>query len=196
VRHSYAVYVTLGIRKLEETGPAVLLAESFGGAVALMIAHQRPDLVRRLVLVNTFAYYPRRFTIDVAGLIGPWFPSRPSPDGLRWLRSLFFFAPGTPKDVQNQWWDLTTDVLMSSYGHRLTLVAKLDIRPLLSEVDVPTLVFAAPNDWIVPWVSGKLLAKRLPRARFLTARTSHAGMIDQAVVNIAAWLADDSLWRR
>src|SRR5689334_23075669 len=41
------------IARLEETGPAVVLAESFGGAVALTAALARPELVRRLVLVNT-----------------------------------------------------------------------------------------------------------------------------------------------
>src|SRR5690606_23344359 len=64
-RHTYPDLVALGARALEETGPAVLLAESFGGAVALLIALQRPELVRRLVLVNSFARYPRRLPIDV-----------------------------------------------------------------------------------------------------------------------------------
>ena len=77
-KHTYSDLVALGVEALEATGPGVVVAESFGGAVALLVALQRPDLVRRLVLVNTFARYPRRLFIDVAGLVGPcsaW-PSR------------------------------------------------------------------------------------------------------------------------
>ena len=37
-RHTYADLVALAVRHLEETGPGVVLAESFGGGVALMTA--------------------------------------------------------------------------------------------------------------------------------------------------------------
>jgi pimeloyl-ACP methyl ester carboxylesterase len=57
-RHTYRDLVTLGLRRLEETGPAVVLAESFGGAVALMASLERPQLVRRLARPPTSP--PRR----------------------------------------------------------------------------------------------------------------------------------------
>src|SRR4051794_34947111 len=95
-RHTYADLVQLGIRALEETGPGTLLSESFGGAVALMVALERPDLVRRLVLVNTFARYPRRFFIDVAGVFGPWVAVRPGPPAARAIFGVFFFWAGVP----------------------------------------------------------------------------------------------------
>src|SRR5438270_171785 len=53
--HTYADLVANSAKPLEESGGGIVLAESFGGAVALMLALQRPELVRRLVLVNTFA---------------------------------------------------------------------------------------------------------------------------------------------
>jgi pimeloyl-ACP methyl ester carboxylesterase len=192
-RHSYADLVKLGIEQLEETGPGVVLAESFGGAVALMLALERPDLVRRLVLVSTFAYYPRRFTIELLALLGPWFPHLKSPSGSRSIRGFFFFARGIPKAVQNEWWDKTDDVPMWSYGHRLTLVASVDLRARLREIEIPTLVFAAPNDWIVPCPASRFLAARLPRARLKMLPTGHAAMVDPRV-DIAAWLADEELW--
>ncbi len=192
-QHSYADLVAIGIRHLEETGPAVVLAESFGGAVALMVALARPDLIRRLVLVNTFAHYPRRFSIDLLTLIGRWLPNRPSPHATRGFRGLFFFGRGVPKAEQDAWWDLTADLPMSVYGYRFGLLANLDLRPRLPEIDIPTLVFTAPNDWVVPATAGRLLAKRLPRAKLIAIPTGHAAMIDPRV-DVAAWLEQRELW--
>jgi|SRR5579872_3140143 len=193
-RHNYADLVKLGIDQLEETGPGVLLAESFGGAVALMLALQRPDLVRRLILISTFAWYPRRFSIDLLALTGPWSPRTASPPATRPFRSFFFFGPGIPKEDKDEWWEKTADVPMHVYGHRFTLIANLDLRPRLSEIDIPAIVFAAPNDWIVPCPASRVLANRLPRATLRMANTGHAAMIDPRV-NIASWLTDEELWR-
>src|SRR5258708_918441 len=75
-------------------GRGVVLAESFGGAVALTLALRRPDLVSRLVLVNTFAHFPRRLIIEIASEVGRFLPARPAPPATRELRALFFFGPG------------------------------------------------------------------------------------------------------
>jgi 3-oxoadipate enol-lactonase len=193
-KHTYADLVKLGICALEETGPGAVLAESFGGAVALMVALERPDLVRRLVLVNTFAHYPRRLFIDVAGLFGPWLPNKPSHPASRPIRGLFFFGPGTSKADQAAWWKLTTDVPMRAYGHRCRLLRDMDLRPRLSAVQTPAVVFTSPNDWVVPAPAGRALAKQLPRAKLLAPiPAGHAAMVDSRV-DVAAWLKDDRLW--
>jgi pimeloyl-ACP methyl ester carboxylesterase len=192
-RHTYADLAAVGIQHLRETGPGVVLAESFGGAVALLVALERPDLVRRLVLVNTFAHYPRRLIIDVLGFLGPWLPNAPTHPATRPVRGVFFFSPGIPKPEQDEWWDRTADVPMRAYGHRFRLLAGLDLRPRLGEIEVPALVFAAPNDWVVPATAGRLLARRLPRARLLAVPAGHAAMIDPRV-DVSAWLEDRELW--
>src|SRR5262245_31662357 len=58
--------------------PGVVLAESFGGGVGLTLALNRPDLVERLILVNTFAYFPARLLIQLGAYLGRWFPEKPS----------------------------------------------------------------------------------------------------------------------
>jgi pimeloyl-ACP methyl ester carboxylesterase len=146
------------------------------------------------VLVNTFAYYPRRLFIDPLAITGPWLPRKPNLQATNSLRGFFFFGPGIPKALQNEWWGKTADVPMRAYGHRFTLIANLDLRARLPEIEIPTLVFAAPNDWIVPFSAGRVLAARLPRARLLMAPTGHAAMLNPRV-NIAAWLADGEVWR-
>lgn len=193
-RHTYADLVARALGALRETGPATVLAESFGGGVALQAALAHPELVSRLVLVNTFAYYPRRLFIDVAGTVGPWLPWRTNLRATRSVRGYFFFGPLVSREVGSGWWDRTDAVPMRVYGHRFRLLRDLDLRSRLGEVRAPAVVFAAPNDWVVPAVAGRLLAKRLPRAKLLPpARTGHAALIDPRV-DVAAWLTDGALW--
>lgn len=193
-RHTYADLVKLGIAALEATGPATVLAESFGGAVALMTALTRPDLVRRLVLVNTFAHYPRRLFIDIGGLFGPWLPNRPSHPLTRPVRGFFFFGPGIPKTHQNDFWEQTKDVPMRAYGHRCRLLRDVNLLPRLNEVRSPAVVYVSSNDWVVPAAAGRLLARRLARARLLASHDAgHAAMIDPRI-DVAAWLTNPKLW--
>lgn len=192
-RHTYSDLVTIGIKHLEQTGPAVVLAESFGGAVGLMIALERPELVRRLVLVNTFAWYPRRLFIGMMGMVGPWLPRKPTHAATRDVRGLFFFGPNIPKSEQDAWWNLTADVPMRVYGHRFTLLGGVDLRSRLREIDIPALVFTASNDWVVPATAGRLLSRRLPRATHITLPVGHAAMIDPRI-DIATWLERADYW--
>jgi pimeloyl-ACP methyl ester carboxylesterase len=192
--HTYADLVRLAVRELEAAGPGVLLAESFGGAVALMVALERPELVKRLVLVNTFARYPRRLPIDVLSVLGPWFPWMPPHPVTQTVRGYFFFGRNIEPTVQRQWWELTKDVPLRVYGHRFRLLREVDLLSRLKEVAAPAVVFTSPNDWVVPAPAGRLLARRLPRAKLIAIPAGHAAMIDPRV-DVGAWLADESLWR-
>jgi pimeloyl-ACP methyl ester carboxylesterase len=192
-RHTYADLVSLGVAALEETGPGALLAESFGGAVALMVALARPDLVRRLVLVNTFARYPRRLPIDVLSVVGPWFPWLPPHPATQTVRSYFLFGRGVPPEVRGEWWERTKDVPMRVYGHRFRLLREVDLTPRLGEVRAPAVVFTSANDWVVPACAGRLLARRLPRAKAVSVPAGHPAMIDPRV-DVGAWLTDEGLW--
>jgi 3-oxoadipate enol-lactonase len=190
---TYEQLAELGVAALEAspgTRPGVVLAESFGGAVALTLALRRPELVERLVLVNTFAYFPRRPIIGLLAALGQWMPDRPSNPMTRSLRGLVFFGPDIPQPERDEWWRRTEDVPMSAFGWRLPMVAALDLRPRLASIEIPSLVFVAPNDLVVPPCAGHDLARRLPRARELQIRTGHAALIHPRV-DIAQWLATD-----
>lgn len=183
---TYSDLVALSESALAPSG-GIVLAESFGGAVALLLALKRPDLVTRLALVNTFAYFPRRPLIALLAAAGAFLPCRPVAAWTRGLRGRFFFPPGTPKAEQDDWWERTADVPMSAYGMRLALLATIDLRPRLSEIRVPAVVFVSPNDHIVPPPAGRLLARRLPNARLIERPAGHAALI-QPGVDVAAWL--------
>jgi 3-oxoadipate enol-lactonase len=191
--NTYAQLAGLAARHLEAEGPGIVLAESFGGAVALTLALERPELVRRLVLVNTFAYFPRRFLIRLAAWLGPFLAAKPSPPATRRWRGYFFFDSTIPAPERQQWWELTSGVPMSAFGRRFRLIADLDLRSQLSRITIPTLVLAAPNDRVVPPRAGRDLAARLACARLLEPPVGHAALIHPQV-DIARLLADPAYW--
>ena len=178
--NTYEELVSLGEAQLGPEG-AIVLAESFGGAVALMLALKRPELVKRLVLVNTFAWYPRQPMIHLAAFFGKYLPTKPSSPRTRGIRGLFFFPPDITKAEQDAWWDQTADVPQRAYGWRFGMLAQVDLRPRLREINIPTLVFVSPNDRVVPPSAGRLIAERLPNARLVEFSAGHAAMIHPQV---------------
>src|SRR5207237_723508 len=117
-KHTYADLVALAAEPLRQAGGGIVLAESFGGAVALRLALRHPELVRRLVLVNTFAWFPRRVFINILAAVGPYLPAKPSHPASRPVRGLFFFSPDIPREDRRKWWDLTAAVPMTAFGRR------------------------------------------------------------------------------
>jgi pimeloyl-ACP methyl ester carboxylesterase len=191
--HCYADLVGQVIEALERKGHGILLAESFGGAVALQVALERPELVERLVLVNTFAYFPRQALIRVLAAVGQFLPARPSHPATRAVRGPFFFSRDIPSAERQEWWERTADVPMHAYGWRFRLVAELDLRPRLHEIQTPTLVIAADDDRVVPVCAGRLLARLLPNATLLSLRVGHAALIHPKI-NIARLLREPRYW--
>ena len=186
--NAYEDLAALGAQQLEPDG-GIVLAESFGGAVALLLALKRPELVHKLVLVNAFAYFPRRPLIHLLASLGRFLPMRPASVWSRGMRGILFFPPNTSKAEQDVWWELTADVPMWAYGMRCAMVSKIDLRHRLKEIQCPTIVFVAPNDRIVPPPAGKLLARHIPQARLIEKPLGHAAMIHPDV-DVAQWLSN------
>ena len=59
---------------------------------------------------------------------------------------MFFFSPEIRASEQRAWWERTADVPGCAYAWRLKLIAGLDLRPRLREVQAPALVLSAPDD--------------------------------------------------
>jgi pimeloyl-ACP methyl ester carboxylesterase len=192
---TYEQLAGLAAARIEQAGgqPAVILAESFGGAVALTLALGWPHLVERLVLVNTFAWYPGRLRIRLGAWLGQFFPPRPSHPATRGVRGLFFFPPDISSEERTAWWDRTADVPMSAFGHRLGLIVSLDLRRHLHKVTAPCLVIGAPNDRVVPFRASRELVRRLPNARLLILPVGHAALIHPRT-DIAGFLAEPRYW--
>ncbi len=192
---SYEELAELGAEHIRAAGgrPAIVLAESFGGAVALTLALRHPELVERLLLVNTFAWYPSRLLIWLGATFGRFLPARPSPPHSRRLRGWFFFAPDVPPGERDEWWDRTADVPMRAFGQRMRLIHGLDLRRRLHEVRRPALVIASLDDKVVPCRAGRELARLLPCARLVLVRVGHAALVHPSI-DLARLLGEPGYW--
>ena len=153
--------------------PFVLLGMSQGAAAAISYTARHPERVSRLILYGGYsqgwALRPgseadRRFRaiVDLTQL--GWGKDNPA------YRQLFtaLFVPGaTPQ--QSAWFnDLCRRTTTPEIATRLlTARGNLDVRDLLRQVRVPTLVLHARHDEIVPFASGRHLAAEIPGAEFV-----------------------------
>jgi pimeloyl-ACP methyl ester carboxylesterase len=153
------------LRQLD-TAPAHVVGISMGGTVALQLALDQPDLVRRLVLVNTFArlrpqglsgylYFPLRmalmYTLGMetqARLVVQRIFPRPDQEELR--RQLFQrIAHTDPRAYRATMWALT----------------RFNVEDRLGEIRVPTLVVTGEEDTTVPPAVQRRLAESIPGAQ-------------------------------
>ncbi|MCX7791044.1 MAG: alpha/beta fold hydrolase [Chloroflexaceae bacterium] len=150
-----------------------LIGHSMGGAVAIALALRRPDLVRRLVLVDAAvdAYQMPRFArtyllptlgwalfrlvllgARIVSPIGAQVPHTHRGGWVRpWLRRGSYMARSDP------------DALYRTY--RALFRARAGRR--LARINVPTLVISGQFDALVPREHSRRLARRIPHARFV-----------------------------
>jgi pimeloyl-ACP methyl ester carboxylesterase len=141
---------------------AIIIGESFGGALALSFALANPDRVSRLVILNSFPYFaPQlRLRLAVAGLAAlPW-----GAMGLvRRLTAFRMHSPHTHQQEIRRFMELTARASREGYINRLKLLMTYDLRDRLHELRSPTLFLAADRDHLVPSVAqARYMAGRVP----------------------------------
>jgi pimeloyl-ACP methyl ester carboxylesterase len=141
---------------------AIIVGESFGGAVALTFALRYPERVRALVILNSFAYFaPQlRLRLAIAGLkVLPW-GAMPL---VRHLTAFRLHSPHTHRAEVKQFIELTAHAGRDGYINRLKLLTRYDVRERLHEVRPSALFLASEKDHLVPAVSqARYMAARVP----------------------------------
>ena len=159
-----------------------VLGVSLGGAVAQQLARQSPQLVRRLVLAATAAglggvpgsprvllalatprrYYQPDYYRRIAGRIYGG-QARTDPDALlRGSVARFIERPS-----------------LRGYLSQLYAISGWTSMPWLHKLRQPTLVLGGDDDPIVPLVNGRILAWRIPNARFHVIRGGHLFLLER-----------------
>ena len=141
---------------------AIIVGESFGGALALSFALARPEQVSRLVILNSFPYFApqRRLRLAAVGLGAlPW-----GAMGLvRRLTAFRLHSPHTHRQEIDRFMELTARASRGGYINRLKLLTQYDVRHRLHELRAPTLFLAADRDHLVPSVAqARYMAARVP----------------------------------
>ncbi len=141
---------------------AILIGESFGGALALSFALAHPEQVRALVILNSFPYFSPQVRLRLAmwGLRAiPW-----GAMGLiRRLTAFRLHSRHTHRQEIERFMELTARASRDGYLNRLKLLTRYDVRHLLHELRPSTLFLAAEQDHLVPSVAqARYMAARIP----------------------------------
>jgi len=141
---------------------AVIVGESFGGAVALTFALRYPGHVAALVVLNSFPYFaPQvRLQLAIAALaILPW-GAMPL---VRRLTAFRLHSRHTTRADVGRFIELTADASRAGYVNRLRLLQRFDLRERLDEIRPPALFLASEHDRLVPSVAqARYMAARVP----------------------------------
>lgn len=150
----------LGVNKTNVAGI------SMGGTVALQMAVERPDLVDRLVLVNTFSklqppslsgwfYFAYRFfLVHTVGL----------PVQARAVAKRIFPHPGQ-NDLRQSLFEQVSQADPSGYRAAMRALARFNIHHRLKEITSPTLVITGEKDSTIPPAAQHSMAEAIPGAR-------------------------------
>lgn len=143
---------------------AILCGESFGGALAMTTALEHPDLVRGLVVVNSFPYLRQRVRLRAAPLLLRAMPWGAMPLVRRYTSAHLHSPHALPEDL-HEFRERSAQIDRDAYIRRLEILRTYDIRPRLGEIDAPTLFLAGDRDRLVPSVEwGRYMARRVPGA--------------------------------
>ncbi|MEX1024845.1 MAG: alpha/beta hydrolase [Planctomycetota bacterium] len=173
---AYAALAASIVTRLDEEHfeRPLILAESFGVAVALRLALDHPERVRGLALVNGFARYPNPVRLRIGRCVARGLPDRLFRLGRRVAVQFVFLSPRHDPDVLRRFSEIERLRMDAGYRFRMAMIQSVDLVPELQRIDCPTVVFASDSDRIVPSLAtGEELVARIPDARL--ERISHAG---------------------
>lgn len=149
----------------------VILAVSDGAATAIQLAVQHPEHIAGLVIYGGQA----------KGVQSAEYPWGLTPTQYqRWMEKLVrgwggpinleYFAPSQAHDQRlRQWWAQTQRLASSPGAVRAILegIRDADVRPLLHQIRIPTLILHRCGDRCVQVESGRYLASQISQARYV-----------------------------
>jgi pimeloyl-ACP methyl ester carboxylesterase len=170
--------------------PAVLVGESFGGALTLSFALAHPARVRAAVVLNSFPRFlpqHRLWLARQALRTMPW-------GAMRLVRRLTTFrlhSRHTHRAEIRRFLELTRSTTRRGYLSRLRILADYDVRDRLGEVRAPALFLAADEDHLIPSVrEGRRMAAGVPGATLRILQGHGHSCLLASDVNLAELLRE------
>ena len=142
---------------------AHLIGASAGGIISLRFAHDFPDRLHSLTLV---ASTPRLARMGAGMDAAAWRRTLEQEGTRAWLLmdADKRFGPDAPREVIEWYADEGARTSAPAVIGLQTCLLAEDLTPLLSEINVRTLILASSNDEITPLEVQQLMQQRMPRA--------------------------------
>jgi len=151
-------------RVIDRGEKAVVVGESFGGALSMRFALSHASRIRRMVILNSFSRItpPGKLQVAIAGMhLVPWRTMQFA----RQLTAARLHSSHTHRDEIKRFLMLTSGTTRDGYLNRLRILTRYDMRPDLQSLNVPTLYLAADEDHLIPSVKqATYMAARVPNA--------------------------------
>lgn len=158
---------------------AHVVGVSLGGMTGLWLAAHAPHRVRTLTVCCTSAHpgNPRRWLDRAARARAGGMAEIAEASVARWFTPGWRAAnPGATRELR----ELTAGTPAEGYAGCCEALAGLDLRPDLPRISAPTLVIAAAEDPAFGPDHGRLIAARVPGARFeLLQHAAHLATVEQ-----------------
>ena len=179
MRDLETVVDTLGLERFD------LLGISQGGPVAVTYAVRHPERVRNLILYGTYArgwqyrgdpqVLEARDAIIKLVRLG-WGMNNPA---FRQIFSSRFIPDASPE--QMEWFNELQRVSVSpeNAARFMEDFSRLDVRDVLADIKVPSIVLHCQGDAVVPFDEGRLLAAGIPGARFVPLPSRNHLLLEQ-----------------
>lgn len=129
---------------------AMIVGESFGGTLALTFALHYPDLVERLVIVNSFPRFRGRVRIRLAAFLAAKLPFKVVSVARRAACVIGLYLDGVTSADRLRVYRVLNKVNKVGFARRLQLIADLDLEPLLGRINTRCLFIAGERDLLVP----------------------------------------------
>jgi pimeloyl-ACP methyl ester carboxylesterase len=170
---------------------ATVVGESFGGTVAMQFAIRFPEMVERLIVVNSFPRFRPRWKIEIAAAFAPIVPPQFTWMLRRGANWLGLMLDGVGAEDRRSFFQAVRGVRSEGHARRLRLIAELDIENRLSEIRAPTLFVAGSKDYLIESVrEARAMAERAPNADMkIIEGAGHACLLGDKV-NLADLLAE------
>jgi pimeloyl-ACP methyl ester carboxylesterase len=135
----------------------VVVAESFGGAVALQLALDHPELVRGLIVVNSFVRFPAQARLWLGWKLSVLVPRFAFDAFRRLLGPWFLFADRHDRRAIADFQALWGTFFDEGYRRRMGMITRLDLRRRVGELAQPLMLLASTALFFLPWLPTSLL---------------------------------------
>lgn len=174
----------LGLMDALGVGRAHFCGISMGGMIAQHVALAAPERIDRLVLVSTTSGYSPEaramWSERIAGVRRNGIEPLVAPTLERWFTPSY---QATHPEVMARIGNLIRTTPAAGYMGSGQAIATLDVTEKLPALRCPTLVIAGADDTGTPPAMGRLIAARIPGARFESLpSSSHLCNVEQADV--------------
>ena len=155
--------------QLPPAQPFVLLGESFGGPLALLVADKEPPGLVGVVLCASFAQFP----VSAVRFLSPLVRFAPVFVPPAWVLASLLLGHWRTPELLARLKSILVRLPASVLRNRAAAALRVDARGATSRLGVPLLCLRALKDRVVPFASASAMASLAPSCRVVDLEAPH-----------------------